>query len=512
MKIEYSKQVLIHILLLSLTTGCPSPRVEFNEAKQAVDYNDNLFGMAFTHQSINEGTDLERRIAQSVVYISTGDGSMGTGTFISPDGRILTNEHVVPRGTCAAEAYCKNIRVIRGFYPGGPLEVFDKVKVIAHRTEYADVAVLQVDTGGRTVPYVEEASDDEVKGFIEKGTGQEVILIGHPFGGTLRKSKTTIRDYDYDYYGHIRLDTVAISGNSGSAVIDPASGKIVGLYYASTWDKDSTALTTGRSRRSASASALSLVRRVVGLDSLAKSTPKAKSRPLAKSQILIAPVLEEFTNVDTIDKLAAQFVNVAESLEERRMVLNKFHSFIQEMGETATIVESFMGRVLTRIRYTKIPSKIAQDEIKKVFHELTPKSFDDDSKRFWRLSSVLGKREDRKKCLEKYKDSKTYRPITVCYSPVNQKGDKVKELYTRNLARDLVDYSWTLDELTDAVSVIQMLNMHWRTTKQEREMHIRILFKIMSMNSNANLHYTCESLILFFEQMPGFLESWEVAE
>lgn len=62
-------------------------------------------------------------------------------------------------------------------------------------------------------------------------------IIGHPFGGALCLSNALSFDYSSSDQAY-RLKSVAISGNSGSPLIDNKTNTVVGLYFAGGWDKE----------------------------------------------------------------------------------------------------------------------------------------------------------------------------------------------------------------------------------------------------------------------------------
>ena len=147
-------------------------------------------------------------------------GSLGSGFIISPDGYIVTNNHVVA--------------------PARPDAVVEQITVILNdRTEYeatvvgrdqvADVAVLKI-TPRRPLPFVRFGDSTRVR------VGDWVVAIGNPFslGGTVTAGIVSavhrnINSGLYDRY--IQTDASINSGNSGGPMFDLA-GNVIGINTA----------------------------------------------------------------------------------------------------------------------------------------------------------------------------------------------------------------------------------------------------------------------------------------
>ena len=146
----------------------------------------------------------------------------GSGFLISPDGYILTNNHVV--------------------------ENADKltVKLLDHRefdahvvgTDPAtDVAVIKID--GHDLPHVAIGNSDSVK------IGQWVLAVGNPLGENFSFTVTAgivsakgrvlndlrPRDAEYSIMDYIQTDAVINPGNSGGPLVN-LSGQVVGINAA----------------------------------------------------------------------------------------------------------------------------------------------------------------------------------------------------------------------------------------------------------------------------------------
>ena len=114
-------------------------------------------------------------------YDAKGDGTSGTGSLVSRDGMILTNNHVIMNPK-TKKPYV-NIRVF--FKPAritGDTEVDLKepysIRVVA-RDETLDLAVIQVQNAPRNIPVLQLGDSETVD------VGSSVAAIGHPGGGGL---------------------------------------------------------------------------------------------------------------------------------------------------------------------------------------------------------------------------------------------------------------------------------------------------------------------------------------
>ncbi|MFO1113807.1 MAG: DegQ family serine endoprotease [Rhodospirillales bacterium] len=142
--------------------------------------------------------------------------SLGSGVIASPDGTIVTNHHVV--------GDADEITVI----------LADKREFAAKllgSDEHSDLAVLKVDTGGESLPYIEFRDSDTVR------VGDLVLAIGNPFGvgqtvtsGIVSaQARTAVGISDLNFF--IQTDAAINPGNSGGALID-MGGRLIGINTA----------------------------------------------------------------------------------------------------------------------------------------------------------------------------------------------------------------------------------------------------------------------------------------
>ncbi|MCR6497455.1 Do family serine endopeptidase [Shinella sp. CPCC 101442] len=140
--------------------------------------------------------------------------SQGSGFFISEDGYVVTNNHVVADGS----AYTVVLN------DGTELDA----RLIG-KDSRTDLAVLKVDDK-RKFSYVQFADDSKVR------VGDWVVAVGNPFGlgGTVTAGIVSARGRDIGsgpYDDYIQVDAAVNRGNSGGPTFDLA-GNVVGINTA----------------------------------------------------------------------------------------------------------------------------------------------------------------------------------------------------------------------------------------------------------------------------------------
>jgi S1-C subfamily serine protease len=141
-----------------------------------------------------------------VVVIRNADG-IGTGFFVSSDGYIVTNKHVV-----GAEDYV-SVKIRSG-------QVL--VAKLVRTSPARDLALIKVEGKGFTWL--------QLSGGEDAGVGNDVLAIGTPKGLSWSVSKGIISAVrDLRNVRMIQTDAAINSGNSGGPLIDLRSGKVVGV-------------------------------------------------------------------------------------------------------------------------------------------------------------------------------------------------------------------------------------------------------------------------------------------
>ncbi len=137
----------------------------------------------------------------------------GSGVFITPDGEIITNHHVVDKAV--------NIRCLLSDGQHFEAEVIGSDKDI-------DLALIRLkDTGGKVFPYAEFAGNPAKEGDF-------VMAMGAPYGlsrsvtmgiiSSARRYLDTASNYSLWY----QTDAAIFPGNSGGPLVNTA-GKIIGI-------------------------------------------------------------------------------------------------------------------------------------------------------------------------------------------------------------------------------------------------------------------------------------------
>jgi len=140
--------------------------------------------------------------------------SAGSGFFISADGYITTNNHVVENAD-EIEVTLKDGRKL-------------PAKIIG-RDEATDLAVIKVDGGGTAFPFV------DFENSAKPRVGDWVLAVGNPFGlgGTATAGIVSAygRDLGDSFVDFIQIDAPINRGNSGGPTFD-IYGRVIGVNSA----------------------------------------------------------------------------------------------------------------------------------------------------------------------------------------------------------------------------------------------------------------------------------------
>ena len=164
------------------------------------------------------------RVGPAVVSVYTGGaeeaararGGAGSGVVVTPDGYLLTNEHVVQRVEEARVAFVDGRTV---------------TAVVAGRDPATDLAVLRAQAAA--LPYAQLASEQRLR------AGQLVVAVGNPYGfestvsaGVVSALGRSLRSRQGRLIEGIVQHTAALNpGNSGGPLVD-ALGAVTGINTA----------------------------------------------------------------------------------------------------------------------------------------------------------------------------------------------------------------------------------------------------------------------------------------
>jgi hypothetical protein len=172
----------------------------------------------------------------AVVELSMDDGG-GSGTFISEDGRILTNAHVVsrPDGTARQGA----IYVACTLDPRRPPVELFKARV-THFDFNRDLAILELVEGyyNQTLPLDLKTPSPAFAPAGSAAITDPLWVVGHPWTGgfgsrvPLSVTRGIVAGFDWIAAGPVlRTDAEIAGGNSGGAAFD-SEGRLVGVPTA----------------------------------------------------------------------------------------------------------------------------------------------------------------------------------------------------------------------------------------------------------------------------------------
>ena len=141
--------------------------------------------------------------------------SQGSGFFISEDGYIVTNNHVIDDGSAFTIV----------MHDGKELDA----KLVG-KDSRTDLALLKVDNPKQKFTYVTFAEDENMR------VGDWVVAVGNPFGlgGTVTAGIISARGRDIGsgpYDDYIQIDAAVNRGNSGGPDFNLA-GEVVGINTA----------------------------------------------------------------------------------------------------------------------------------------------------------------------------------------------------------------------------------------------------------------------------------------
>jgi serine protease Do len=142
--------------------------------------------------------------------------SLGSGVIVSPDGYVLTNNHVVERGA--------RFRV-------GLLDGRELIAKVVGTDPSSDLAVLKLDAGEK-LPFAPMGRSDDLM------IGETAIAIGNPFGlahtvttGVVSAVHRNFKTEDRTLFDFIQTDASINPGNSGGALLD-IDGRLIGVNTA----------------------------------------------------------------------------------------------------------------------------------------------------------------------------------------------------------------------------------------------------------------------------------------
>lgn len=142
----------------------------------------------------------------------------GSGVIISPDGYIISNNHVIEHAS-ELEVTLNDNRIYTAEVVGSDPKT--------------DIALLKIEAED-PLPYIPFADSDAVK------IGQWVLAVGNPFNltstvtaGIVSAKARDLNEFDNNPQSFIQTDAAVNRGNSGGALVN-TSGELVGINTAIT--------------------------------------------------------------------------------------------------------------------------------------------------------------------------------------------------------------------------------------------------------------------------------------
>lgn len=174
----------------------------------------NLKNNANVNQLLSRILKLKEQKKQSPSNVSdmTYKVASGTGFYVSRDGHLITNQHVIDG--------CKSIRV----HSGG--KMLDTIKIADDKTN--DLALLKTSETPQSVFSLSNESPYPT---------QEILVAGFPFGdrlsSTLKFTQGIVSSVAglANNYSQIQIDAALQPGNSGGPIVDEL-GNVVGVAVA----------------------------------------------------------------------------------------------------------------------------------------------------------------------------------------------------------------------------------------------------------------------------------------
>ena len=203
----------------SVVTISTSRMVNGSERRQNPMLNDPMFRRFFGLPEPDENEDAtpapKRKNARPEKLHKEPMG-LGSGVIVSPDGHILTNNHVIADATEIIVKLGKNAKEYKATKIGTDPE--------------SDLALLKIE--GKDLPAVTFADSDKMR------VGDVVLAVGNPFGftqsvtmGIVSALGRGMRELNMNFQNFIQTDASINPGNSGGALVD-TDGRLVGVNTA----------------------------------------------------------------------------------------------------------------------------------------------------------------------------------------------------------------------------------------------------------------------------------------
>jgi V8-like Glu-specific endopeptidase len=169
----------------------------------------------------------------AVVRIHTA-GEYGTGSFISPTGLLLTNNHVLGDTVCPVEG-C-SIQLSFNFQRGQTLLQFSTVYAVPVAVDVGlDMAVMQIHTSTASSPNLSTPNFLTIVAHDPSSlVGTRITIVGHPESRLKKWTSGEVVDASGDWFSSTAY---ILPGDSGSPVLDDG-GNLVGIIHRAPTGED----------------------------------------------------------------------------------------------------------------------------------------------------------------------------------------------------------------------------------------------------------------------------------
>jgi S1-C subfamily serine protease len=190
------------------TVAAAGPAVVKIETEVTTQVDNPLFDDPFFRQFFGQD------FGQQQTEVQQG---LGSGFLISPDGYLLTNEHVIDGATSISVTMAGQSQSVGAQVVGSDKNL--------------DLAVLKINAGSN-LPYLKLGDSDNIR------VGDWAIAIGNPYGldntvtvGVISAEGRPLTVEDHDYPNLLQTDASINPGNSGGPLLD-LNGEVIGINTA----------------------------------------------------------------------------------------------------------------------------------------------------------------------------------------------------------------------------------------------------------------------------------------
>lgn len=182
-------------------------------------------------KNVSEATEALKQAARAVVKLETYDGGFGTAFFISKDGLLVTNNHVLGSDeiSCALEGCYVDLYF--NLQIGSKKEDSQEVFAVPVSMDAAgDIALFQIYTDSSKA---EKFSSPHSLSILARDSkqlqGESVHTIGHPKGGLKKWTQGKVFRKEGEWFNATNF---SLPGSSGSPFLN-SEGKVLGILHRS---------------------------------------------------------------------------------------------------------------------------------------------------------------------------------------------------------------------------------------------------------------------------------------